>query len=175
VAEALSGIGPVPGRMEIVELDRPFPVFIDYAHTDAALEAALRSLREFTRRQILLVFGCGGDRDPGKRPLMGRIAGELSDLAILTSDNPRREDPMAIITAVEGGLKNCHNAEYRRIPDRREAIRFAISTADPGWTVLVAGKGHEEVQIVGDRETPFSDRQEVKKALEERFGAPAGR
>jgi UDP-N-acetylmuramoyl-L-alanyl-D-glutamate--2,6-diaminopimelate ligase len=116
------------------------------------------------------VFGCGGDRDRGKRPLMGRVAGELADLPILTSDNPRTEDPLAIIAAVEEGVRASGRSGYRVVPDRREAIRDAIFSAEPGWAVLVAGKGHEREQIVGDRKLPFSDFEEIHKALEERFG-----
>jgi UDP-N-acetylmuramoyl-L-alanyl-D-glutamate--2,6-diaminopimelate ligase len=156
--------------MEAVEMGQEFPVFIDYAHTPAALAAALESLKEFTGRSIALVFGCGGDRDPGKRPLMGQIAGERADLAIATTDNPRGEDPLAILGAVEEGLRRSGNPSHRVVPDRREAIRQAIAHAAPGWTVLVAGKGHEEVQFVGDRVLPFSDRREVEAALEERLG-----
>ncbi len=171
VSAALAAQRPLPGRLEPVEAGQPFPVLIDYAHTDAALEAALRSLKELTGGgRVLLVFGCGGDRDPGKRALMGRVAGELADFAIVTSDNPRREDPLAIIAAVEEGLRQSGSGRYRILPDRREAIRRAIAQAGPGWAVLIAGKGHEEVQIVGDRELPFSDRDEARRALEERFG-----
>ncbi len=101
---------------------------------------------------------------------MGRVAGELAELPIVTSDNPRREDPLAIIGAVEEGLKQSGSDSYRVLPDRREAIRKAVAQAGPGWAILIAGKGHEQVQLVGDRELPFSDRDEVVRALEERFG-----
>ena len=167
---------PVPGRMERVDRGQPFPVFVDYAHTDAALEAALRSAREVVGGgRVAVVFGCGGDRDPGKRPLMGKVAGELADLVIATSDNPRTEDPLAILAAVEEGLKASGNDRYRLVPDRREAIREAIAAAGPGWAVVVAGKGHEREQIVGDKKLPFSDLEEIGKALEERFGSPVRR
>jgi UDP-N-acetylmuramoyl-L-alanyl-D-glutamate--2,6-diaminopimelate ligase len=176
IAAALAAEGPVPGRMELIDRGQPFPVYIDYAHTDAALTAALRSTRELTgTREVAVVFGCGGDRDPGKRPLMGRVAGELADLPVATSDNPRSEDPLAILAAVEEGLKASGNRRYRIIPDRRQAIRAAISEAGPGWTVLVAGKGHEREQVVGDRKLPFSDLEEVERALEMRYGAAVGR
>ena len=171
IAEGLAARGPLPGRMEPVDAGQPFPALVDFAHTDAALEAAIRSLRELSGDRVIVVFGCGGDRDPGKRALMGRVAGELADLAIATSDNPRGEDPMAILSAVEEGLRQSGNRDYRLLPDRREAIRQAVAKAGPGWAVLVAGKGHEEVQIVGDRRLPFSDRAELRQALEERFGA----
>jgi len=157
--------------MEPIECGQPFPVLLDYAHTDAALEAALRSLKEFSRRKILLVFGCGGDRDTGKRLLMGRVAGRLADFSIITSDNPRREDPLAIIASIEEGIKDSGASEYRILPDRREAIRKAVGQAESDWAILLAGKGHEEVQILGEQELPFSDRQEMRRALEERFGS----
>jgi UDP-N-acetylmuramoyl-L-alanyl-D-glutamate--2,6-diaminopimelate ligase len=162
---------PLPGRMEAVDCGQEFPVVIDYAHTDAALEAAVRSLKSFTGRKIILVFGCGGDRDPGKRTLMGRVAGDLAELSIITSDNPRSEDPLAIIAEVEKGLQQADDPSYRILPDRRDAIRRAVAQAGPEWAVLIAGKGHEEVQIIGDEELPFSDLEEVEQALEEHVGA----
>ncbi|HEX3527359.1 MAG TPA: UDP-N-acetylmuramoyl-L-alanyl-D-glutamate--2,6-diaminopimelate ligase [Thermoanaerobaculia bacterium] len=177
VVRAFAAQRPIPGRMEPVDHGQPFPVFVDYAHTDAALDAALRSAREVAgpAGKVAVVFGCGGDRDRGKRPLMGRVAGELADLPIATSDNPRSEDPLAILAAVEEGLKASGNASYRLVPDRREAIRQALGAAEPGWVVLVAGKGHEREQIIGDRKLPFSEFDEIEKALEERFGSPVRR
>jgi UDP-N-acetylmuramoyl-L-alanyl-D-glutamate--2,6-diaminopimelate ligase len=175
VAAAFAAAAPLPGRLEPVDCGQAFPVFVDYAHTDAALAAALRSVRELTHARVVLVFGCGGDRDPGKRALMGRVAGELADLPIVTSDNPRGEDPLTIIAAVEEGLKASGNPAYRVVPDRREAIRRAVAVAGPDAVLLVAGKGHERVQIVGDRELPFSDREEIVRALEEKLGSKAHR
>jgi len=166
----------VPGRMEPVDRGQPFPVYVDYAHTGAALAAALEAVREVAGGnragavKVAVVFGCGGERDPGKRSAMGRTAGELADLPIVTSDNPRGEDPLAIMAAVEEGVKASGNSRYRLVPDRREAIRAALAAAGPGWAVLVAGKGHEREQIVGDRKLPFSDVEEIGRALEERFG-----
>lgn len=168
IAEGLAAVAPLPGRMEPVDCGQGFPVMIDFAHTDAALEAALRALREISGRKVIVVFGCGGERDPGKRPIMGRIAGRLADLPIATSDNPRGEDPLAIIAAVEEGLRASGNPAYRVMPDRREAIRRALAVAAGGrYAVLVAGKGHEQAQIVGDQRIPFSDRQEIERALAE--------
>lgn len=172
VEQAFAAQRPVPGRMEPVDRGQPFPVFVDYAHTDAALDAALRSARELEGvEKVAVVFGCGGERDAGKRPLMGRVSGELADLPIATSDNPRGEDPLAILAAVEEGLKASGNRGYRIVPDRREAIRQAVAAAGSGWAVLVAGKGHEREQIIGDRKIPFSDFDEIEKALEEHFGS----
>jgi UDP-N-acetylmuramoyl-L-alanyl-D-glutamate--2,6-diaminopimelate ligase len=169
VVAAFAHQPPVPGRMEPVVRGQPFPVFVDYAHTDAALDAALRSAREIAAGgKVAVVFGCGGDRDQGKRPLMGKVAGELADLVIATSDNPRSENPLAILAAVEDGLRQSGNAGYRLVPDRRQAIREALAAAQPGWVVLVAGKGHEREQIVGTERLPFSDLEEIGKALEER-------
>ena len=171
VAEGIRATGPLPGRMESVRAGQSFVAAVDYAHTDAALAAAIRSLRELTGRRVVVVFGCGGDRDPGKRPIMGKIAGDLADLPIATSDNPRSEDPLAILAQVEQGLKASGNREYRIVPDRREAIRRAVAVAAgaPGqWAVLVAGKGHERVQLVGNQRIPFVDRDELALALAER-------
>ena len=170
IVKALAAQKPVPGRLELVDRGQPFPVFVDYAHTDAALDAAVRSVREIASQgKVAVVFGCGGDRDRGKRPIMGRVVGDLAELPILTSDNPRSEDPLAILAAIEEGVKASGNTNYRLVPDRREAIREAIASAGPGWAVLVAGKGHEREQIVGDRKIPFSDFEEIEKALEERL------
>jgi len=173
IAAGLAAQRPLTGRLEPVECGQSFPVLIDYAHTDAALEASLKALRSFLNRKILLVFGCGGDRDPGKRALMGRVAGELADLSIITTDNPRQEDPLAIIAAVEEGIKESGNKNYRILPDRREAIRRAVAQADDEWAVLIAGKGHEDFQIVGGERSSFSDRREVERALEEKLGTRA--
>jgi UDP-N-acetylmuramoyl-L-alanyl-D-glutamate--2,6-diaminopimelate ligase len=164
---------PLTGRLESIECGQSFPVMIDYAHTDAALESTLEAMRAFLPHKILLVFGCGGDRDAGKRVLMGRVAGELANFSIITTDNPRDEDPLAIIAAVEEGIKQSGNRNYRILPDRREAIRRAIAQADDGWAVLVAGKGHEAYQIVRGKWTSFSDHQEVIEALEEKLGTRA--
>lgn len=173
VREGFTRSGPIPGRLEAVERGQPFPVYVDYAHSPGALESVLRSVAEFSGRRIIVVFGAGGDRDRAKRAPMGRIAGELADLPILSSDNPRGEDPLAIIAMVEEGVKETGNRDYRVVPDRREAIRRAIAVAGPEHAVVITGKGHEEVQEIGGQKLPFSDRDEVEQALAERFGAPA--
>ncbi len=164
-ATALSKAAPVPGRLERVQ--GAIPAFVDYAHTPSGLEAALTALRELGAKHLITVFGCGGDRDSGKRVPMGMAAGRLSDLAIATSDNPRNEDPMRILAAVEQGLVAAKADNYLVEPSRRAAIGRAIEAATPDSVVLVAGKGHEEVQILGAERIPFSDRDELAAALEE--------
>lgn len=172
VAHGIEATSPLAGRMDAVRAGQPFLAVVDYAHTDAALGAAIRSLRELTGTKVVVVFGCGGDRDAGKRPMMGKIAGDLADLPIATSDNPRSEDPLAILSAVEEGLKASNNRNYRIVPDRREAIRRAVTVAmSGGWSVLVAGKGHESAQIVGHQRLPFSDRGELERAIVEQRGS----
>jgi|CXWL01.1.fsa_nt_gi UDP-N-acetylmuramoyl-L-alanyl-D-glutamate--2,6-diaminopimelate ligase len=170
ISEGLATVTPLPGRLEPVEAGQPFLAVIDYAHTPAALEAALVSVRAITGGKVAVVFGCGGNRDPSKREPMGRLAGRLADLAVVTSDNPRDEDPLSIIAAVELGLKAVGCRSYRIVPDRREAIRRTVAVLDGGWALVVAGKGHEAEQIVAGRRSPFSDRTELERALEERHG-----
>ena len=170
IREALANQSALDGRMDPVEGGQPFPVLVDYAHTDAALRAALEAMRSLGDRQVLVVFGCGGGRDRGKRELMGRAAAELADYAILTSDNPRDEDPQSILEAVEVGLKAVTGFPYEVIEDRRAAIRRAIERASEEWSVLIAGKGHEKHQIIGTKKLPFIDREEAMAAIEERFG-----
>jgi UDP-N-acetylmuramoyl-L-alanyl-D-glutamate--2,6-diaminopimelate ligase len=150
--------------MELL-VDRPFAVLRDYAHTPDALERALLALRPLTTGRLLVVFGCGGDRDTGKRPVMGRIATELSDLPIVTSDNPRTENPDAIIDDVERGMGA---KPHRRIADRREAIHAALNEAQPGDTILLAGKGHETYQVIGRDKLPFDERAIVLDGLSRR-------
>jgi UDP-N-acetylmuramoyl-L-alanyl-D-glutamate--2,6-diaminopimelate ligase len=158
----------VPGRFEAVEEGQPFTVLVDYAHTPEALENVLRAARGVDTGRLICVFGCGGDRDRGKRPVMGRIAGELADLAIVTSDNPRSEDPRAIIDEIVAGAEG----EVEIEPDRREAIARAVEEAEPGDVVLIAGKGHEQGQQFRDRTVPFDDREVAREALR-RLGAAA--
>ena len=157
----------VPGRFENIANTQAFRVVVDYAHTDDALEKVLQTAREITPGRLIVVFGCAGERDRTKRPLMGNAAGRLSDLAIATSDNPRGEDPMAILREVEAGLKAASVANYRCIADRREAIQYALSSASTGDTVLVAGKGHETYQVIGNQTFDFDDRIVVRELLDE--------
>jgi UDP-N-acetylmuramoyl-L-alanyl-D-glutamate--2,6-diaminopimelate ligase len=159
IAAAVAAVGNVPGRLERVEAGQSYPILVDYAHTPDALERLLSAVRELTDRKILLVFGCGGDRDRGKRAPMGEIAGRLSDIAIATSDNPRSESPEAILKDVEAGLAASGATKYLKIVDRREAIRQAIELANPGTVVVIAGKGHEATQSIGAQELPFDDRK----------------
>jgi UDP-N-acetylmuramoyl-L-alanyl-D-glutamate--2,6-diaminopimelate ligase len=161
VVERLAGAPQVPGRMERVA-EIPCIVLRDYAHTPDALERALTSLRPLTSGRLIVVFGCGGDRDRGKRPIMGRIAVELADLAIATSDNPRTEDPGAIIDDIEQGMGGM---PHLRIPDRLAAIHTALNEARAGDTVLLAGKGHETYQVIGTEKLPFDEREIVQRAV----------
>ncbi|HXT19390.1 MAG TPA: UDP-N-acetylmuramoyl-L-alanyl-D-glutamate--2,6-diaminopimelate ligase [Thermoanaerobaculia bacterium] len=175
MAAGLREARPVPGRMEAVDVGQPFPVVIDYAHTDDGLLHALHSMRALApERKVMVVFGCGGDRDRGKRPLMGHVAGDLADLVVVTSDNPRSEDPQSIMAAIEEGVKKSRNRNYRMIPDRRDAIRRALTIADRDWVVLIAGKGSETGQEIAGTKYPFSDREEAVRALEERSDAADG-
>ena len=161
VAGRLSSAPQVPGRMERIS-DTPCIVLRDYAHTPDALERALTSLRPLTSGRLIVVFGCGGDRDRGKRPIMGRIAAELSHLAIATSDNPRTEDPDAIIDDIEQGMGGM---PHLRIPDRLAAIHAALNEGRAGDTILLAGKGHETYQVIGTEKIDFDEREIVQKAV----------
>lgn len=165
IAPRLASVEQVPGRLERVS-DEPCPVFIDFAHTPAALERALGALRPLARGRLIVVFGAGGDRDRGKRPEMGRVVSRLADLAIVTSDNPRTEDPDRIIDDILLGIEG---ARYQRIKDRRAAIGRALELARPGDVVLLAGKGHERYQILGRHKVPFDEREIVRAWL---TGAP---
>jgi UDP-N-acetylmuramoyl-L-alanyl-D-glutamate--2,6-diaminopimelate ligase len=154
----------VPGRFEAVNSGQSFRVIVDYAHTDDALGKVLITAREITTGRLIVVFGCGGDRDRTKRPVMGQIAASRSDYTIVTSDNPRSEDPMEIIKEVEAGMKGAH---YAVQPDRRRAIRAAFNEAKPGDTVVIAGKGHETYQTIGGTSYPFDDRAVARELLNE--------
>jgi len=168
-AESLSGFPGVPGRFEVVDRGQDFLVAVDYAHTPDALERVLRQGAELKSGRLISVFGAGGDRDRGKRPLMGGIASGISDLTIVTSDNPRTEDPGAIITDILSGIpqEKLKVGEVLVEPDRRKAIRTAIGMAAEGDVIVIAGKGHEDYQILGRKKVHFDDREEAAAALGE--------
>jgi UDP-N-acetylmuramoyl-L-alanyl-D-glutamate--2,6-diaminopimelate ligase len=168
-ADGIASLAGVPGRMEAVDAGQPFTVLVDYAHTPDSLTNVLLAARAVCERSLVVVFGCGGDRDRGKRPLMGAVAAELADRAIITSDNPRSEDPLAIIAEIEAGARET-GRPYEMEPDRREAIRMAVGGASAGDVVVIAGKGHETGQRFADRVVPFDDRIVAREELE-RLGA----
>jgi UDP-N-acetylmuramoyl-L-alanyl-D-glutamate--2,6-diaminopimelate ligase len=171
VARGLSAAPPVPGRFEAIAGGQRFTVIVDYAHKPDALDQALRSARELAEGQhvsggrLLVVFGCGGDRDVAKRPLMGEVATRLADDVILTSDNPRSEDPLAIIDDIRAGIPAGAAATVAVEPDRRRAIERAVAEARPGDVVVIAGKGHETTQTIGDTVRPFDDREVARAGL----------
>jgi UDP-N-acetylmuramoyl-L-alanyl-D-glutamate--2,6-diaminopimelate ligase len=185
IAAGVARCSHVPGRLEPITAGQPFTVLVDYAHKPDAIEKVLRSVRRLTAKRLLTVFGCGGDRDRGKRPLMGEAAGHLSDIVILTSDNPRTEDPQQIIAEAEVGLRQTgqpkHGEDtktiatlqqgYLVIADRRAAIRAALAGARSGDVVVIAGKGHEDYQIIGTTKYHFDDREEVRNYLRAVYGA----
>jgi UDP-N-acetylmuramoyl-L-alanyl-D-glutamate--2,6-diaminopimelate ligase len=163
IEAALAEFRPVPGRVEAVDVDDEFRVFIDYAHTADALRNVLVTVGELTRGRLIVVFGCGGDRDKGKRKPMGQTACELADFSILTNDNPRTEDPREILKQSEEGFPAGARSRYQIIEDRREAIARALDIARPGDSVLIAGKGHETYQEFADTVVPFNDRRVVEE------------
>jgi UDP-N-acetylmuramoyl-L-alanyl-D-glutamate--2,6-diaminopimelate ligase len=167
IAEGVGNLSRVPGRFERVDCGQPFTVVVDYAHTDDALRNLTSLAREFVKQaggRVITVFGCGGDRDRSKRPLMGEAAGKGSDFVVLTSDNPRSEDPLAIINDAIVGLQRS-GTKYKTEPDRRAAIQLALTQAHSGDIVLIAGKGHEQVQITRAGTIPFDDRRVAAEAL----------
>jgi len=174
---ALRGLTAFPGvagRLERVDAGQDFTVLIDYAHTDDALKNLLETLRELKPRRLVTVFGCGGDRDRTKRPLMGAVASRLSDVVVLTSDNPRSEPPEAIIEEIRRGIKPGRDTDVHVVPDRRDAIAKALELGREGVAVVIAGKGHETVQVLRDRTVPFDDRvvaREILRRLAVRGGA----
>ncbi|MBV8352777.1 MAG: UDP-N-acetylmuramoyl-L-alanyl-D-glutamate--2,6-diaminopimelate ligase [Verrucomicrobia bacterium] len=161
---ALANAPQIPGRLEAVPARRQFQVFVDYAHTDDALLNVVRTCRDLRPNRLILVFGCGGNRDTTKRPLMGAVADQYADYAIITSDNPRKEDPEAIVRDIEAGFKN---KNYEKVVDRKKAIARAIALAQPRDIVLIAGKGHEKYQEFGDHTIPFDDVEVAARVLEE--------
>lgn len=169
VLDALSRCGGVPGRMELVKADTPFSIIIDYAHTPDGLENVLQSALEITSGKVICVFGCGGDRDKTKRPLMGEIASRLADVAVITSDNPRSENPEAIIEDITKGVVK-HGAKIVVEPDRTKAIAKAISLAKADDVIILAGKGHENYQILAQGKIHYDEREIVAELLKEKAG-----
>jgi UDP-N-acetylmuramoyl-L-alanyl-D-glutamate--2,6-diaminopimelate ligase len=182
IAAGIDQLAAVPGRLEKVENQKGVSVLVDYAHTPDALEKVLTAVRPLTKRRVFAVFGCGGDRDRGKRPVMGEIAARLSDIAIVTSDNPRTEEPESIVAEVETGVRRAGKPKlsvkgearnpkleaasgYYVEADRRAAIRLALASAGSGDVVLIAGKGHEDYQIIGKEKIHFDDREVAREEL----------
>ena len=181
VVEGIENLQTIPGRLEPVPNDRGLTILVDYAHTPDALMKALRDIKPFVKGKLITVFGCGGDRDKGKRYEMGLVAGQGSDLVFITSDNPRSEKPLSIMRQIEKGVQDSGltrfiesvdhlkgKAGYVMEADRRSAIRRAVSVADEKDLILIAGKGHEDYQIIGTKKYPFNDRLEAEKGLAER-------
>jgi UDP-N-acetylmuramoyl-L-alanyl-D-glutamate--2,6-diaminopimelate ligase len=179
IEQGLAAAPDVPGRLERIENDRGAVILVDYAHTGDALQRVLAAMKSLAPQRLITVFGCGGDRDRSKRPVMGEVAARFSDLAVATSDNPRTEDPRHILADVRTGLNRVHSCEmtmqqarqgeesgYVVIPERRAAIGFAVSILRPGDLLLIAGKGHEDYQILGTDKIHFDDREEVRLALQ---------
>ncbi len=196
MADGIARLRAVPGRLEKIENKTGIAVLVDYAHTPDALERALLALKPLTRGRLITVFGCGGDRDRGKRPLMGEIAARLSDWAVVTSDNPRTEEPLRIIAEIEKGIEKTGlkrfslsdsgppqsnpksetpNLKFEKgywvEPDRRKAIGFAVEIASPDDLVLIAGKGHEDYQILGTKKIHFDDREVASEELGRKQGS----
>lgn len=164
IARGLAEAPQVPGRLERIDEGQPFAVFVDYAHTPDGLRKAIATVRGITKGRVITVFGCGGDRDPAKRPVMGAIAGEGSDVVIVTSDNPRSEDPVGIIRQIEEGMERTQACKIIE-PDRHAAIARAIRLAHRGDSVLIAGKGHEDYQLFADHTVHFDDREVAREEL----------
>lgn len=170
IKQGLEKISLVPGRFQMVPESKTFGVIVDYAHTPDGLENILKTARSLTSQRLLLVFGCGGDRDRTKRPIMGEIAARMADFTIITSDNPRSEDPLQIIMDIEAGFRKAQTkAAYQVEVDREKAIRKIIAMADAGDLVMIAGKGHETYQDFGDHRIHFDDREVAREALKEKF------
>ncbi|HET7522393.1 MAG TPA: UDP-N-acetylmuramoyl-L-alanyl-D-glutamate--2,6-diaminopimelate ligase [Bacillales bacterium] len=168
VKESLESVSGVPGRFEVVGEGHPFTVIVDYAHTPDSLENVLSTVRQFARGRVFAVVGCGGDRDHTKRPLMAQVAVKYSDVAVFTSDNPRNEDPLAIIRDMEKGV---NGEAFVSIPDRSEAIHYAVGEASDGDIIVIAGKGHETYQIIGGDVIDFDDREVARQAIMRRSGS----
>lgn len=167
IAQGLADLGPIAGRFEMVDEGQPFLAAVDFAHTPDGLDNLLVAARELAGEgRVVVVFGAGGDRDPTKRPEMGEVVARLADVVVLTTDNPRHEDPAAIMAAVKTGLADHPDVTVE--PDRATAIGLAVDRARPGDVVLIAGKGHETTQTIGDVVTPFVDREVLSSALRSR-------
>jgi UDP-N-acetylmuramoyl-L-alanyl-D-glutamate--2,6-diaminopimelate ligase len=164
--KGIEGLKGVPGRVERIDAGQPFTVVVDYAHSPDALENLLRTVSQLPHKKLITVFGCGGDRDRIKRPIMGEIAVRMSDLVVVTSDNPRSEDPLDILKEIEEGMGK-GPAPYKIVPDRRAAIEEAMAAARTGDVVVIAGKGHEDYQILGDQKIHFDDREVARKLIRE--------
>jgi UDP-N-acetylmuramoyl-L-alanyl-D-glutamate--2,6-diaminopimelate ligase len=169
IAQGLSALAAIPGRLENVKSNAPFTVLVDYAHTDDALSNVLSTLKPLCKAKLIVVFGCGGDRDKTKRPRMAKVAEQFADLAIVTSDNPRTENPSDIITQIVAGFTNSNASKIKVEPDRKKAIAIAIDAASQNDVVLIAGKGHENYQIIGSQKFPFSDKQIALDLLQNRL------
>jgi UDP-N-acetylmuramoyl-L-alanyl-D-glutamate--2,6-diaminopimelate ligase len=172
IAEGIARFRGAPGRLERITDGQPYTVLVDYAHNTGGLECVLSTLRRLAGGRLIVVFGCGGDRDPSKRPLMGRAAARHADVAFLTSDNSRSERSEDIIRSILGGMPR--GAAHVVEPDRRQAIRQAIAMARDGDLVLIAGKGHETYQEIDGIRYPFDDREEARRAIGSRRRAPVG-
>jgi len=166
IREGLESLQNVPGRVEVLDTQTPYKVILDYAHSPDALENVLKTVRAFTRGRLIALVGCGGDRDKGKRPLMGEIVGRMADFSILTSDNPRTEDPMLILHSIEEGMKQT-DGEYVVIENRRAAIRHALEMGRNGDVIILAGKGNETYQDIMGVKYPFDEKVVVQDLLEE--------
>ncbi|SMD05935.1 UDP-N-acetylmuramoyl-L-alanyl-D-glutamate--2,6-diaminopimelate ligase [Sporomusa malonica] len=173
IKQALESFISVPGRFELVHAGQPFTVIVDYAHTPDGLENVLKTAKQFAKGRIIVVFGCGGDRDRTKRPIMGKLAAQYGDIVLATSDNPRSEDPEKILADIEVGIRDglssiaCSDKSYKITPDRRQAITQALQLAEPQDVILIAGKGHETYQILKDRTIDFDDRQVAREVIRE--------
>jgi len=167
IRKGVASLQNVPGRFEKVDEGQDFYVIVDYAHTDNALANALKAARSLMRGRVICMFGCGGDRDRDKRKLMGAVADELADVLVVTSDNPRTEEPQEIINDILKGVSRPHGEKLHVVPSRRDAISLAIRTAREGDIVLLAGKGHEDYQIIGTTRHPFDDREVASEVLRE--------
>jgi len=165
IIQGIAQMKQVPGRLERIDHGQPYLVLIDYAHTEDALRQLLATVRPYTKRKLIVLFGCGGERDKGKRPLMGRAAGELADVVVLSSDNPRHEDPRQIIEEVRAGVVQSGNSNLRIYIDRKEAIAETVKSAQPGDALVLAGKGHENYQVIGDEKQHFDEREILEELL----------